>query len=87
MKRYYLRCKIILFSNLGIEPRNIAVLLNCHIQTVWCRLREWELSGFEGLKVKIREESPEILAWKSQVLETVDTRPQELGYGFATWSI
>ncbi|MCE7734164.1 MAG: IS630 family transposase [Candidatus Heimdallarchaeota archaeon] len=87
MKRYHLRCKIIIFNNLGFEPKDIAVQQNCHIQTVWSWLRKWEQFGFEGLKIKVREEKPEILEWKNRVLDAVDTRPQELGYGFATWSI
>ena len=55
IKRYHLRCKIVLFTHLGYEPREIAVQLHCHIHTVWDYIKAWKKSGFEGLKIKTDE--------------------------------
>ncbi len=47
--KYNLRSKIVLFRDLGYEPKEIAVLLHCHIYTVWKYLKKWKDCGFEGL--------------------------------------
>jgi len=39
--KYQLRSKIVFFSNLGYETKEIAVLLNCNIWTVWKCLNGW----------------------------------------------
>lgn len=87
--RFKKRCRIILFSNLGFEPKEVAVMLNCHISTVYDNLRWWRKSKFEGIKVVVEEKSkiPEVMYWEEQVLDVVNTDPRDLRLGFATWSV
>ncbi|MCH8907735.1 MAG: helix-turn-helix domain-containing protein [Candidatus Heimdallarchaeota archaeon] len=62
IRKYYLRCKIILLANLGYEPREIAPQLNCSICTVWDQIRKLKKSGFEGLYIKLdKKNTPEVL--------------------------
>ena len=89
IRRYYLRTKIILFSNLGFEPKEVAVLLNCNIWTVWKRRSNWKKSKFAGLNIEFDEKAatPDVLQWQNRILEVVNTPPRELKQPFATWSI
>ncbi len=89
IKLYYLRCKIILFHNLGFEPKEIAVLLHCHICTVWKRLNGWKKSRFQSLNIDFDGDTatPDVLHWQHRIIEVVNTPPRELKQPFATWSV
>ncbi|MCH8905672.1 MAG: helix-turn-helix domain-containing protein [Candidatus Heimdallarchaeota archaeon] len=87
--KFRLRSKIIIFRHLGFEPKEIAVQLHCHIDTVWKTLRRWKQEGFSGLTPSTNPspDTPNVLFWKHRVLEVVNTPPRTLKQPFATWSI
>ena len=82
------RSKIVLFRNLGYEPKEIAMQLHCHIQTVWKALRWWNRDNFVSLlKKKQYQNTPEVLYWNNQIIDLVQTPPRALKLPFSTWSI
>ena len=50
--RFQLRSKIIIFADLGYQPKEIAVRLHCHLDTVWKTIRRWKMTKFEGFNQK-----------------------------------
>ncbi len=89
IKRYHLRSKIILLGNLSYSSQEIARILHCNIWTVWKWRRYWRNSKLQGLNIKLTpsNQTPEVLRWRQQVLDTVNTPPRQLKLAFATWSV
>ena len=87
--RFYKRCKILLFSNLGFQSNEVAVMLNCHINTVYNYIRRWNHSKFEGIKVVVEEKSktPQVIYWEEKIVDVVSRDPRDLRLGFATWGV
>ena len=81
--RFYKRCKIILFSNLGFQSSEVAVMLNCHINTVYNYIRWWNQSKFEGIRVVVEKKTktPQVLYWEEKIVDVVSRDPRDLRLG------
>ncbi|MHA2031878.1 MAG: IS630 family transposase [Candidatus Kariarchaeaceae archaeon] len=87
--KFRLRSKIILHRDLGFKPKQIAMQLHCHPDTVWKAIRNWKRFGFAGLNQQTNapSDAPEVIHWKERVLEVVNTPPRTLKQPYSTWSV
>jgi transposase len=81
-------CSIMLLSYGGHSMPSIAKLLGCSAETVK-RIRQcYRRDGLEALTPKTPSGRPTRATpgFRALLVEAIQTQPQTLGYGFATWS-
>jgi transposase len=81
-------CLIIAMSHFGDTIARIAERLGCGTETVVRIRREYRQRGLEALKPQKPPGRPSraTLGFIAAMKEAVVTNPQDLGYGFSTWS-
>ena len=81
-------CLIIVMSHFGDTIAHIAERLGCGTETVVRIRREYRERGLEALKPKKPPGRPSraTLGFIEAMKNAVSTNPQDLGYGFSTWS-
>jgi transposase len=87
-KDVFRNCLIITMSHFGDTIGHIAERLGCSTETVVRIRREYRERGLDALKPekppgRPSRATPEYIA---AMKEAVATNPQDLGYGFSTWS-
>jgi transposase len=82
-------CVIITTSHFGDTIRQIAERWSCGTETVVRIRREYRERGIEALKPQKLPglTSRATISFIAAMKETVASNPQDLGYGFSTWSI
>jgi transposase len=80
---------IILMSAVGRSKASIAYDLGCSIGTVDIARRRYRQSGPDGLipgkpSGRVSRATPE---YRAALRTAIETRPQDLGYGFSVWSL
>jgi len=87
-KDVFRNCLIVTMSHFGDTIGQIAERLGCSTETVVRIRREYRERGLDALKPvkppgRPSRATPEFIAAMKQA---VDANPQDLGYGFSTWS-
>ena len=87
-KDVFRNCLIITMSDFGDTIGQIAERLGCGTETVVRIRREYRERGLDALKPVKPPGRPSraTLGYIAAMKEVVATNPQDLGYGFATWS-
>ena len=87
-KDVFRNCLIITMSHFGDTIGQIAERLGCSSETVIRIRREYRERGIDALKPTKPPGRPSraTLGFIAAMKEAVATNPQELGYGFSTWS-
>jgi transposase len=82
------RCQMILLSNEGLSPPQIAKLVRYNRRTVTRFLQQYETEGIQGLMTKPRSgRPPKVTAvYEAQLLEAVEQPPRELNLPFSNWT-
>lgn len=82
------RCQMILLSNEGLSPPQIAKLVRFNRRTVTRFLQQYETEGIQGLMTKPRSGRPPKVtaAYEAQLLEAVEQPPRELDLPFSNWT-
>lgn len=82
------RCQMILLSNAGLSPPQIAQQVRFSRRTVTRIIQRYEAEGIQGLMTKPRSGRPSKVttAYKDQLLQAVAQPPRELGLPFSNWT-
>lgn len=85
---YAVRCDMILWSNEGLSPPQIAKRVRFSRYTVVRYIRRYEAEGMVGLFTKprlgrLRRVTPE---YEAKLLEAVEQEPRSLGLPFSNWT-
>jgi transposase len=87
-KDVFRNCLILTMSHFGDTIGQIAERLGCSTETVVRIRREYRSRGIDALKPEKPPGRPSraTRGFIAAMKEAVDTNPQDLGYGFSTWS-
>lgn len=79
------RCQMILLSNEGLSPPQIAERVRFSRRTVTRIIQRYKVEGLQGLQTKPRSGRPlkATAVYKAQLLEAVEQRPRTLGLPFS----
>ena len=82
------RCQMILLSNVGRSPPQIAREVRFHRRTVTRYIQRYEAEGIDGLQTRPRSGRPPkaTAAYKSHLLQAVAQEPRGLGLPFSNWT-
>lgn len=82
------RCQMILLSNEGLSPPQIAKQVRFHRRTVTRYIQRYETEGIEGLLTKPRSGRPPKATetYKALLLQTVAQEPRALDLPFSNWT-
>lgn len=82
------RCQMILLSNEGRSPPQIARQVRFHRRTVTRYIQRYEAEGIGGLLTRPRSGRPPkaTAAYKALLLETVAQAPRRLALPFSNWT-
>lgn len=82
------RCQMILLSNEGLSPPQIAERVRFSRRTVTRNIQRYEAEGLQGLMTKPRSGRPAKVttAYKAQLLKAVEQLPRTLGLPFSNWT-
>lgn len=82
------RCQMILLSNDGLSPPQIAQQVRFSRRTVTRIIQRYEAEGLQALMTKPRSGRPPkaTAAYKTQLLKAVEKPPRELGLPFSNWT-
>lgn len=82
------RCQMILLSNDGLSPPQIAKQVRFSRRTVTRFIQRFEAEGISGLMTKPRSGRPPKVtrAYKAQLLEAVEQQPRALGKPYSNWT-
>ncbi len=82
------RCQMILLSNEGLSPPQIAEQVRLSRRTVTRIIQRYAAEGIQGLITKPRSGRPSKVTavYKAQLLEAVAQLPRELGLPFSNWT-
>ncbi len=82
------RCQMVLLSNEGLSPPQIAQRVRFSRRTVTRIIQRYEAEGLEGLMTKPRSGRPPkaTAAYKAQLLQAVEQPPRTLGLPFSNWT-
>ena len=82
------RCDMILWSNQGLSPPQIAERVRFSDETVRRWIGRYEADGIRGLLTKPRSGRPRRVtaAYEQLLNETVDQAPRDLGLPFSNWT-
>ena len=82
------RCQMILLSNEGLSPSQIAQRVRFSRRTVTRIIQRYEIEGLQGLQTKPRSGRPPKVTtvYKDQLLEAVEQLPRTLGLPFSNWT-
>lgn len=82
------RCQMVLLSNEGLSPPQIAQRVRFSRRTVTRIIPRYEAEGLEGLMTKPRSGRPPKVtaAYKAQLLQAVEQPPRTLGLPFSNWT-
>ncbi len=82
------RCQMILLSNEGLSPPQIAEQVRFSRRTVTRIIQRYAAEGIQGLITKPRSGRPSKVTavYKAQLLEAVAQLPRELGLPFSNWT-
>ena len=82
------RCQMILLSNDGRSPPQIAKEVRFHRRTVTRYIQRYETEGIDGLQTRPRSGRPPkaTAAYKSRLLKAVKQEPRTLGLPFSNWT-
>lgn len=82
------RCDMILWSNEGLSPPQIAKLVRFSRYTVVRHIQRYEAEGLVGLFTKPRSGRPRRVTpeYEAKLLETVEKGPRSLGLPFSNWT-
>lgn len=81
-------CQMVLLSNAGLSPPQIAKQVRFHRRTVTRTIQRYEAEGIEGLKTRPRSGRPAKVtaAYKALLLKAVNDAPRELCLPFSNWT-
>lgn len=82
------RCDMILWSNEGLSPPQIAARVRFSRETVVRYIKRYEAEGLAGLFTKPRSGRPRRVTaeYETQLLEAVEQEPRSLGLPFSNWT-
>ena len=82
------RCDMILWSNQGRSPPQIAARVRFSRHTVVRYIQRYEAEGLSGLLTKPRSGRPRRATdeYVAKLLETVEQSPRDLGLSFSNWT-
>jgi transposase len=82
------RCQMILLSNEGLSPPQIAPQVRFHRRTVTRYIQRYEDEGIDGLLTRPRSGRPPKAteAYTSLLLQTVAQEPRALDLSFSNWT-
>lgn len=82
------RCQMILLSNEGQSPPQIAEQVRFHRRTVTRYIQRYEAGGIDGLLTRPRPGRPPKVteAYKALLLQAVEQEPRMLGLPFSNWT-
>ena len=82
------RCQMILLSNDGRSPPQIAKEVRFHRRTVTRYIQRYETEGIAGLQTRPRSGRPPkaTAAYKFRLLQAVAQEPRGLGLPFSNWT-
>lgn len=82
------RCQMILLSNEGLSPPQIAKQVRFHRRTVTRYIQRYEEEGIDGLQTRPRSGRPPKAteSYKSLLLHAVAQAPRTLGLPFSNWT-
>jgi transposase len=82
------RCQMILLSNEGFSPPQIAKQVRFSRRTVTRFIQRYETEGIQGLMTKPRSGRPPKVtsAYEAQLLEVVEQPPRGLDLPFSNWT-
>ena len=82
------RCDMILWSNEGLSPPQIAERVRFNRETVVRYIKRYEAEGLDGLFTKARLGRPRRVspAYESRLLAVVEQEPRSLGLPFSNWT-
>ena len=82
------RCQMILLSNEGRSPPQIAEQVRFSRRTVTRFIQRYEAEGIQGLMTKPRSGRPPKVtaAYKTQLLELVEQQPRALDVPYSNWT-
>ncbi len=82
------RCDMILWSNEGLTPPQIAARARFSRETVVRYIKRYEAEGLAGLFTKPRSGRPRRVTplYEAQLLEAVEQEPRALGLPFSNWT-
>ena len=82
------RCQMILLSNEGRSPPQIAEQVRFSRRTVTRFIQRYEAEGIQGLMTKPRSGRPPKVtaAYKAQLLELVEQQPRALDLPYSNWT-
>ena len=82
------RCDMILWSNGGLSPPQIARLVRFSRHTVVRYIKRYEAEGLAGLFTKPRSGRPRRVTpdYEAQLIEAVKQEPRSLGFPFSNWT-
>jgi len=82
------RCQMILLSNEGRSPPQIAQRVRFHRRTVTRYIQRYEAEGIEGLLTRPRSGRPPKAteSYQTLLLQTVAQEPRALGLPFSNWT-
>ena len=82
------RCDMILWSNAGLSPPQIAARVRFSRRTVTRYIKRFEAEGLQGLYTKPRPGRPRRVTaeYEAKLLEAVEQAPRALGLPFSNWT-
>lgn len=82
------RCDMILWSNAGLSPPQIAARVRFSRRTVTRYIKRFEAEGLQGLHTKPRPGRPRRVTaeYEAKLLEAVEKEPRALGLPFSNWT-
>ena len=82
------RCDMILWSNAGLSPPQIAARVRFSGRTVRRYIKRFEAEGLQGLHTKPRPGRPRRVTaeYEAKLLKAVEQEPRALGLPFSNWT-
>lgn len=82
------RCDMILWSNEGLTPPQIAARVRFSRETVVRYIKRYEAEGLAGLFTKPRSGRPRHVTpeYETQLMQAVEQEPRSLGLPFSNWT-
>lgn len=82
------RCDMILWSNAGLSPPQIAARVRFSRRTVTRYIKRYEAEGLQGLHTKPRTGRPRRVTaeYEAKLLKAVEQEPRALGLPFSNWT-
>lgn len=82
------RCDMILWSNAGLSPPQIAERVRFSRRTVTRYIQRYEAEGLQGLYTKPRPGRPRRVTaeYEARLLRVVEQEPRALGLPFSNWT-